>query len=484
MTEKYTHNNWLKNTEHPILNKINEKGGAIAITESGELLYRLSKEEPFNGSKSYKAISKSFSSFLGEEVEIIDYKQKKSSDEDDLEERFPIEPQDLKLVVKMKFQPYANEEFIDNGNDLYTLNKFKLSSYMQQECNASEPIPRINAIFALISHLCNYVQQRSIWVINWLAYFYQGLEKSQVALVLRGDQGAGKQILFNEVIQPLFVYTKTINDKTLNSQYLGGLVEDVLFFNLDEISVQKSQSDSIKNFLKALVTNKSITAEKKYATVEKETDLHGQVLITSNELEVLELERGDRRFSIVNTAGELTQTWFLGYGSYEMLSSAIESELESFSCYLKNYDVDVKSANTALSTPEKDELISIYQQKQQQKLIKQGVLKPIKLTKLQQSIQSFAWAIRYKQLGYFEPIRFDAPELYEILIRDFYNNIFKVDNLLPVFKLLYGASSIKTTTELFRELQQCDMYQFNTNNIVQCQYDEIMEEYLRINAGY
>ena len=473
MSKKYEENNWLKNSEHPILKKIYKKGGALAITDSGELLYRLSKTEPFTNSKSYKAISKSFTSFIGEKVEIIDYKQKKKStneEDQDLEDSFPIEPQDLKLVVKMGFDPHANEEFIDNGNDLYTLNIFKPTSFMQQECNTNEHLGSMNAIFALISHICNYNQDRVEWVLNREAYFMQGLKKSQVALVLRGDQGAGKGIFFNEMIKPLYGYTKTINDKSLNSSYKGGLVENTLYFNLDEISVEKSQNESVKNFLKALVTNDTITAEKKFVTLDKETNIYGQVLITSNELEVLEVEQGDRRFTIMNTAGALLQTQFLGYGGYEELSMAIKKELKPFACYLKNLVVDEKKANTALWTPEKDELIHIYKQKQQQKLIKQGIIKPIRLNKLQKNIQEFAYAIKNKQIWQFEPIFFDAPELYEIVIRDFYNNLFKIDNLLPVFKLLYSTSSIKTTTELFKELQKCDMHQFNRSNIVQCKY--------------
>jgi len=146
-----------------------------------------------------------------------------------------------------------------------------------------------------------------------LAYFFQGLKKSQVALVLRGNQGAGKGILFNEVIQPLFGkdYCTTVNDKSLRSSYLGGIVENVIFFNLDEISHQKAESADIKNFLKALVTNDTITAEKKFVTLEKGTKVYGQVLITSNEPYVLDVEQSDRRYTIFTTADNLTYSNFL-----------------------------------------------------------------------------------------------------------------------------------------------------------------------------
>ncbi|MFW2427732.1 hypothetical protein ACN4F5_12225, partial [Aliarcobacter butzleri] len=66
-----------------------------------------------------------------------------------------------------------------------------------------------------------------------------------------------------------------------------------MFFNLDEITANKSQKNSIKNFLKALVTNGTITAEKKYKNMGKEIPIVGQVLVATNELCAGEIEPSD-----------------------------------------------------------------------------------------------------------------------------------------------------------------------------------------------
>ena len=58
-------------------------------------------------------------------------------------------------------------------------------------------------IFDFIYHLVNHNRKAAYWVINWLAYFFQGLKKAEVAHVLVGIEGAGKGILFNEIIKPL-----------------------------------------------------------------------------------------------------------------------------------------------------------------------------------------------------------------------------------------------------------------------------------------
>jgi len=475
---KYINNNWLKESvNNEALEMIDAKGGAIAMNQSGALLYRLSPDETFLESKDYKAISEVFSNFIDEKVELINIsKQKKSESNDDSQY---VAAQDLKLIIAKRFEPHTSQEFIEGENNLYYLNKYKPSYFMQFECNTNDSNrTKISAILALVLHLSDYDKQRAEWIINWLAYFFQGLVKSQVALLLRGDQGAGKNIFSNEIIKPLIgeAYTKTINDKTLNSQYLGGLVEDVLFFNLDEISVQKAKNASIKNFLKALVTNPTITAEKKYKTLEKESRIYGQVLITSNEEEVLEVEPSDRRYTIFNTAGELKYANYLGYGSYEALSNAIKDELAPFICFLKSYSVDVQSANSALMTNEKEQLIHLYMQKQQEK---QKRLQP-KLNKMQKSIQEYAFAISHKDFSYFESIRFDAPELYHSVMNDLYNDLFRISNLLPTFKAVYGNTLFKTTSELLRELQNYDWHQFGTNKFVTMMINETQEECLDI----
>ena len=315
-----------------------------------------------------------------------------------------------------------------------------------------------SAVGKLILHLVNYDRQRLYWVINWLAYFFQGLKKSQVALVLLGEQGAGKGIFFNEVIKPLFGedFVKTINDKSLNTNYKGSLVENTLFFNLDEISAKNSSSASIKNFLKALVTNASITAEKKFKNLEKETPIYGQILITSNELYALEIEPSDRRFTVFSTGGNLSHCNFLGYGSYETLADSIKNELESFAIYLKNYQVDKEYANTAMNTLEKGNLIHQYQMTN---------YKPIKLTKLQTNVIEFVEAIRSRNWNFFNTIvDEDKLQLKNEIFSDLQHNVFRVDNLLPAFKALYGNRSFSTNSELLRELQKYNLSLFGLHN--------------------
>ena len=96
---KYKHNNWLKDENHPILKKLEEKGGTIYINEKGETIYRLSQNNLYSKTKDYKALSNVLGNFLDMDVDFSSFtKTKKMIDNDDIDENSSIKPEDLILV--------------------------------------------------------------------------------------------------------------------------------------------------------------------------------------------------------------------------------------------------------------------------------------------------------------------------------------------------------------------------------------------------
>ena len=479
---------WIRNKNHLVSKMIYEKGGAIFLTSDGKICYRLSSDEQYKFTKDFKGLERVLCNFLNIPVDLSDFIKSKSKKENlinELENEFKVRAEDLIMVSGTTFEPNNKEEFIEQENGTFLRNEFKLSKYLQMKGDEIDSVKfrfEKSKTFYFLLHLLNHDYQRVQWVINWLAYFFQGLKKSQVALVLIGIQGTGKNIFFNQIIRPLFgeAYTKAINDKSLNTKYKATLVKNSLFLNLDEISANTSLSDSQKNFIKALITNLSATLEKKFKNLEEETLLYAQVLITSNEAYALEIEPNDRRFTVFLTGDTLLSTNFLGLGSYEALSDVLKSELEMFACYLKAYPVDVRMANTALSTPEKDELIHQYEMKQEARAIKQKKILQPKLTKSQKNLDEFAYSIRNKDIESFEPIMFENQELFQLIYSDFHNNVFRVENLLPVYRVLYGNSAIRTNSELLRELQNIDFNLFSTRNITTWTINNIQKECLNL----
>jgi len=429
---KYKSNNWLKTDTNKTLNDINALGGAIWLNIDGDLCYRVS-----NGGKIVINTRKDkakivLSSFVNRSILLLNGTKEQKAD-------FTIH--DIFLVQREEFNPYVNNEFHKiEGQNFYIRNSFKPSKYLKLPPSShKEP----TAILKLINHLANGDDYRKNYIVNWLAYFFQNLKKSQVALVLRGQQGAGKGVLFDEVIKPLFgaEYCIQINDRAIEGNFLGGIVEGKLFYNLDEISHNIAGNKNNKNFLKALVTNDSITTEKKNINMEKETKLFGQVIITSNEPYALEVEPNDRRYTIFTTGNNIKKVDFLGYGTYSNLLENISKELKDFSLYLKSFKVDNSLANQALDTKEKKALVNATTD----------------------TLKLFADAIENKKLEFFEELEEDSFLLFDLIQEDFSKDRFARTNIIKCFNLLIDRDIGNRT--LLNKLKNINPLLFDNKNI-------------------
>ncbi len=426
----YKHNNWIlpNKEDNQTINKINSQNGAIWLNCKGEICYRFNTDGTITTQPHNKA-NIVFTNYLNRNIKLVNGTKEHPED---------IRANDLILVDSDTFNPYRLEEFFKENN-LYYRNKFKPSQYLQlKDGEYREPI----YILKLIKHLVNGNDEYYNYFVNWLAYFFQGLKKSQVSIVLRGNQGAGKGILFDEVIKKIFGedYCIQVNDKALGTSYIGGIVESRLFFNLDEISHNVAGNKNVKNFLKALVTNDSITAEKKFLNMENETKLYGQVLITSNEPYIIEVETSDRRFSIFSTGDNLQKCNYLGCGTYSNLSQNIRSELKDFSLFLKSYKVDNVWANTALDTPEKRALVNSTNDK----------------------FKLFANAIKNKDEIFFSELEEDKSYLYNILVDDFKKDRIQKEKLKEYFSELFGEEI--SPKSLNNRLRAIDPLLFDDSN--------------------
>ena len=428
---KYKFNNWKIKDDNETLNQIFSKGGGIWLNCNGEICYRLNENDSVKTQPHNKA-NIVFTSILNREIKLISGTKEHQAD---------IKANDLLMISNDRFNPYKLEEFYED-NHLFYRNTFKPTKYLQivDSNNYQEP----KAILALIKHLVNYNTEYYNYFINWLAFFYQGLKKPQASIVLRGNQGAGKGIFFIEIIKNIFGedYCIQVNDKTLNTNFLGGIVEGRLFFNLDEISHNVAGNKNIKNFLKALVTNDSITAEKKHQNIETETKIYGAVLITSNEPYIIEVETSDRRFTIFSTGDNLKKCNYLGFETYDNFSKQIKEELEDFCKYLKSYKVNVSLANKALDTAEKRALINSTNDK----------------------FKLFTNALKNKDINYFNELEEENIHLYNCLVSDFTNDRIQKENLTKYFNSLF-EEDIKSKT-LNGKLKAIEPILFGDDNII------------------
>lgn len=339
----------------------------------------------------------------------------------------------FRLIEGSKLRPKQPQEYFEE-NGVWYWNIFQPTHYMMLK---GKPIREPTAILSLILHLANYDIYRYKYLLNWIALFFTYLIKSQVAVALIGNQGAGKGILF-DMLSKLFGkdYCITINDESFNSKYKAKIIQHKLFYNFDEITFSTSKrNDSV---IKALITNSTISLEEKNVTMEEEIELHGQCLFTSNHTHALHIEASDRRFTVFNTGDNLSKNNYLNYGSYSALKAAIDRDLEDFAKYLKNYDVDIALANTALDTPEKQIIINASK----------DVLK------------DFHRAIVDMDISYFDELSELNSSLYIDMQFDFRNGKVNRANITKAYNTLFSGKNMtsKELMAMLRELQPHDIF--------------------------
>lgn len=338
-------NNWLSKENHSLLADIDCRGGALWVNQQGLFCFRHKEGEPVIEIDQQAKMERLVSIFLERTFPVKFFRFTKDTPPD-------VAYTDLR-VVKEEFTPFSKSEFY-HKNGVWCRTSFVPSRYLSRDydevaANKEEP----TYILTLIDNLVNGDGDRLNWVLNWLAGFYQTLKRSRVSLVLRGDQGSGKGLFFNEVISKLFgeEYSVVVSDENLESDFKSW-VDEKLFYNLNEIAVDMKSRRNIKNFLKQLVTDDYVNVQSKFKDFKK-VKLYGNILITSNEAFPIEVEVSDRRFTVFQTGKSLKS---IGIDTTEFVL-AIRNELPNFAEFLRNYKVDFKLYHTALDTPEKQAIV-------------------------------------------------------------------------------------------------------------------------------
>lgn len=167
---QYKFNNFKITENNDCINELEEKGGAIVLNTDGEIMLRVSQDADFKVVTEEKA-SKVITNLLGK-LTIVGRGTK---------DRPPdIEIPDLMLTSGVEFKTGVKAEFYKDGNT-YKQNKFKPSELMVLDKNT--PYRKPVTILKLIAHLVNYHEYRFHYIVNWLAYMFVFLTKSQVSVV-------------------------------------------------------------------------------------------------------------------------------------------------------------------------------------------------------------------------------------------------------------------------------------------------------------
>jgi putative DNA primase/helicase len=137
------------------------------------------------------------------------------------------------------------------------------------------------------------------WLLCWLAYPLQHLgTKLRTAVIMHGDEGAGKNFLFDLVVAIYGKYGALVGQDELEDKF-NDWRSGKMFVVGDEVS-SRAELVHNKNRLKALITSTTVQINPKNLARREEAN-HINIVFLSNELQPLALDNSDRRYLVIYT---------------------------------------------------------------------------------------------------------------------------------------------------------------------------------------
>jgi putative DNA primase/helicase len=137
------------------------------------------------------------------------------------------------------------------------------------------------------------------WLLCWLAYPLQRPgTKLRSAVIMHGDEGAGKNFFFECVLEIYGRYGALVGQDELEDKFNDWRSGKCMVIG-DEVSSRQELVHN-KNRLKALITSPTVQINPKNLPRREEKN-HINIVFLSNELQPLALDNSDRRYLVVYT---------------------------------------------------------------------------------------------------------------------------------------------------------------------------------------
>lgn len=217
-------------------------------------------------------------------------------------------------------------------------NCINLFGGMEMEPKEGDVTPMLELIRFLTSRaseqedVCDEIMH---WLLCWLAYPLQHLgTKLRTAVIMHGDEGAGKNFLFDLVVAIYGKYGALVGQDELEDKF-NDWRSGKMFVVGDEVS-SRAELVHNKNRLKALITSTSVQINPKNLARREEAN-HINIVFLSNELQPLALDNSDRRYLVIYTPRarnfefyQRLKTWRNGGGTQAFYAYLLKYPLEGF----------------------------------------------------------------------------------------------------------------------------------------------------------
>lgn len=247
-----------------------------------------------------------------------------------------------------------------------TVNLFDGLAMQPTPCDPADVAPMLGLIRFLTSRTsddADEADQIMHWLLCWLAYPLQHPgAKLRTSVIMHGDEGAGKNFLFDTMVAIYGKYGALVGQDELEDKF-NDWRSCKLFVVGDEVS-SRAELVHNKNRLKALITSPTVQINPKNLPRREEAN-HINIVFLSNELQPLALDNSDRRYLVVYTPRAKESTYYRDLGRWRD-----DGGIAKFLHYLLNYDLgDFEPYAPAPFTEAKRALISINRKSPEQFLV-------------------------------------------------------------------------------------------------------------------
>lgn len=180
------------------------------------------------------------------------------------------------------------------------------------------------------------------YLLDYYAHMVQQPgEKISTALLVYGPQGTGKSMAVDLLCEIVGTpNTVMVPAEALAGRFKADRVNRQLMILNEVMGVDRAVANSLKQW----ISDPFIRVEEKGTPTFEGRTPKGHILLT-NHANALALERGDRRYAVIETATERREPEY-----YRALAAAIPSELPAFAQFLK--ERDLSAFNPHASAPE------------------------------------------------------------------------------------------------------------------------------------
>lgn len=267
----------------------------------------------------------------------------------------------------LTFEPLKKTEWTQNGF-IYrnTFIESQISLKAQEKRNqgllsVKEDLTFLDSyphIKALLCNLCNKKEYLEYFV-NWLSCALATKSKIGTSIFFRGIPGTGKGVLWTQIIA-YFIgdnYVQVLENDTLKSNFTPKGLEKSLFVLANEIKADFRDGNNTYEKLKMYITDDTLRIEEKGVQAFNAPNHFNLILFSNNDVP-LQIQGGDRRYSIFATKSRtLVEVAKNDFNlTIDLFIKEIQKERDNFLIDLICYAYSFDKARKCLETEEKERI--------------------------------------------------------------------------------------------------------------------------------